>query len=96
MGLMKEGGQTLGSSTLLKDFRSFAVRYFSERIVDKSYLDQIDRINNDFRCKAAHPNVLDSEVAQHCRDQVRTCLNELIINYKGGASSTASQSYNEI
>lgn len=86
MGLMKEGGQTLGSSALLKDFRSYAVRYFSERIVDKTYLDQIDRINKDFRCKAAHPNVLDSEVARHCRDQVRTCLNELILNYKGGAS----------
>ncbi len=96
MGLMKEGGQTLGRSALLKDFRSFAVRYFSERIVDKTYLDQIEKINKDFRCKAAHPNVLDSAVAQHCRDQVRACLNELILNYKGGASSTESQSYNEI
>lgn len=96
MGLMKEGGQTLGSSALLKDFRSFAVRYFSERIVEKTYLDQIDRINKDFRCKAAHPNVLDSKVAQHCRDQVRACLNELILNYKGGASSAESQSNNQI
>ena len=96
LGLMKEGGQTLGASTLLQDFRSFAFRYFSERIVDKTYLDQIDRINKDFRCKAAHPYVLDSEVAQRCRDQVRACLNELILNYKGGASSTDSQSNDEI
>lgn len=85
MGLMKEGGKTLGGSALLQDFRRFAVRYFSERIVDKKYLDQIDSINKDFRCKAAHPYVLNSEVAQRCRDQVRACLNELILNYKGGA-----------
>jgi DNA modification methylase len=84
MGLMKEGGQTLGSSALLQDFRSFAVRYFGERIVDKTYLEQIDMINRDFRCKAAHPYVLDSEVARRCREQVRACLNELILNYKGG------------
>jgi hypothetical protein len=96
LGLMKEGGQTLGASALLQDFRRFAFRYFSERIVDKTYLDQIGRINKDFRCKAAHPYVLDSEVAHRCRDQVRACLNELILNYKGGASSTDSQSDDEI
>ncbi len=90
LGLMKEGGQTLGASALLQDFRRFAFRYFSERIVDKTYLDQIDRINKDFRCKAAHPYVLDSEIAQRCRDQVRACLNELILSYKGGASNTDS------
>jgi DNA modification methylase len=96
MGLMKEGGQTLGGSALLQDFRSFAIRYFSERIVDKTYLDQIDKINKDFRCKAAHPYVLDAEVAQRCRDQVRACLNELILNYKGGASSADSRADDEI
>lgn len=90
MSLMKVGGQTLSTSALLQDFRSYTVCYFGERIVDKTYLDQIDRINKDFRCKAAHPYVLDSEVAQRCRDQVRACLNELILNYKGGESSTDS------
>jgi hypothetical protein len=92
MGLMKAGGRTLERSVLLQDFRRFAVRYFGERIVEKTYLDQIDKINRDFRCKAAHPNVLDSEVAQRCRDQVRACLNELILNYKGGEPSTDSSS----
>jgi DNA modification methylase len=96
MGLMKEGGKTLGGSALLQDLRSFAVRYFSERIVDKTYLDQIDRINKDFRCKAAHPYVLDSEVAQRCRDQVRACLNELILNYKGGTSRADSRANDDI
>jgi DNA modification methylase len=88
MGMIKMGGQTLARSVLLQDFRSFAVRYFSERIVEKTYLDQINRINEDFRRKAAHPYILNSEVAERCRDQVRACLNELILNYKGGESPT--------
>lgn len=83
MGLMKSGGQTLEASVVLQDFRSFVLQYFSERIVEKAYLDQIDRINQDFRCKAAHPYLLDAEVASRCRDQVRACLNELILSYRG-------------
>ena len=82
MGLMKAGGQTLEGSALLQDFRTFVTLYFSESIVERKYLDQIGRINTDFRCKAAHPYVLDAEVALRCRDQVRACLNEFIINYK--------------
>jgi DNA modification methylase len=83
MNLIKLGGKTLENSLLLKDFRSFAIRYFGEKIIDKTYLDKIHDINKDFRCKAAHTGVLDFEVAQKCRVQVRSCLNELIFNYQG-------------
>jgi DNA modification methylase len=92
MGLMTLGGRTLEGSALLQDFRCFTMKYFSERIVEKTYLDQIKRINSDFRCKAAHPYVLDAEIAYRCRDQVRTCINELISNYKGGEFDTVSPS----
>ena len=67
MGLMKAGGKTLARSPLLKDFRSFVVRYFNEYILDKAYLDQIDTINKEFRCKAAHPYVLDAASARRYR-----------------------------
>lgn len=90
MGLLKVGGKTLKGSALLQDFRSFAVCYFGERIVEQQYLDQIDRINRDFRCKAAHPYVLDSELAENCRKQVISCLDELILNYQGGVGSDSS------
>lgn len=83
MGLMKEGGQSLQASILLQDFRDFTIRYFGERIVERSYLEQIETINKDFRCKAAHPYILDAKVAERCRQQIRSCLNELILNYKG-------------
>jgi DNA modification methylase len=84
LNLMKEGGSTLHRSVLLKDFRAFVVRYFGERILDKTYLQQIDNINSDFRCKAAHPYILNAEVAQRCRVEVRACLNELILHYRHG------------
>ncbi len=87
MGLMKAGGKTLATSELLKDFRNFVISYFNECILDKAYLDQIDRINKDFRCKAAHPSVLDATVAERCRDQVRTCIKDFILSYKGGESN---------
>ena len=87
MSLLKADGKTLEGSPLLQDFRGFVIRYFTERIVDKTYLDQIDRINQDFRTKAAHPYLLDSEVAGRCRDQVRQCLNEFILNYRGAPKS---------
>jgi len=96
MGLMKAGGHTLEGSSLLQDLRTFTIRYFGERIVEKTYLNQIDRINKDFRCKAAHPYVLDAEVAQRCRDQVRACLNELILNYRGGECGTKPRSNEQI
>ena len=85
MGLMKAGGRTLEQSPLLRAFRDYTVRYFSEHIVDKAYLDQIDRINEDFRRKSAHPYVLGPEIATRCRELLRACLNELILNYKGAA-----------
>lgn len=88
LSLMKKGGKTLEGSSLLKDFQTFVVRYFDERILDKRYLDQIDAINKDFRCKAAHPYILDVEAAQRCRVQVRQCLNELILNYRETEWST--------
>lgn len=69
-------------SELLRDFRKYAVKYFGEHIVDKAYLDQIEIINRDFRCKAAHPYVLGADVAERCRQQVRSCLNEFVNSYK--------------
>jgi hypothetical protein len=82
MGFLKANGETLNKSLLLQDFRGFTVKYFGESIVDVKYLNQIKRINEDFRCKAAHPYILDIEIAKRCRDQVRECINELILNYR--------------
>ena len=82
MGKLRAGGSTLQRSPLLQDFRYFALRYFKERILEDEYLKKIESINRDFRCKAAHPYLLNIEAARQCRESVRTCLNELILNYQ--------------
>lgn len=83
MNLIKPGGRNLRKSHLLQDFRKFALTYFDEKIVAKKYLDQIYKINEDFRKKAAHPYILDFEVARLCRMTIREYLNELLLSYKG-------------
>jgi len=83
LGLTKSGGKTLQESQLLQDFRRFTVKYFDEKIVEAKYLNQINKINTDFRIKSAHPYILDAETAKSCREMVRSCLNELILNYHG-------------
>lgn len=83
MQLIKSGSRSLRDSPLLQDFRKFALTYFDEKIVEKKYLDQIDKINEDFRKKSAHPYILDFQVAQLCRTTVRECLNEFLLSYKG-------------
>lgn len=87
MQLMKEGGQTIKSSHLLQDFRQFILQYFTEHIIERSFLKQITIINEDFRRKAAHPQVLGAEIAERCRLSLRTCLNEFILSYKGDKDS---------
>ena len=90
MGLSKEHGENLKLSPLLQDFRAFTLRYFERCIVEKKYLSQIERITKDFRNNAAHPAVLDLEVALRCREAVRACLNELILNYKRPPSTAST------
>ena len=86
MQLIKPGGKTLSKSALLQDFRQFTLNYFDERIVEKEYLDQINRITEDFRNKAAHPYVLDIQIAQNCLVIIRKCLNEFLLCYHPNAA----------
>lgn len=84
MQLLKPKGRTLRGSKLLQDFRDFSLRYFKEKIVEKEYLDSIDEINEQFRRKAAHPNVLGLELAKKCQQLLRLTLKELLANYLVG------------
>lgn len=83
LNLLKPDGSTFKRSAILQDLREFVSTYFSTRILEKEYLEQIRKISNDFRNKSAHPYLLDKAAAQQCRDLIRNCLNVLIYNYKG-------------
>ena len=83
LGLLKEQGKSLSRSELLKDFRWFILTHFGQEVLDLSFLSQIQRIKDDFRNKAAHPNILDREVANGCREQLRPCLNTFLLQSRG-------------
>ncbi len=82
MQLIKPGGKTLKSSPLLQDFRGFVTSYFSERIAEKEFLERLKRINEDFRCKAAHPYLMTKEEADRCLLAIREALCELPDAYR--------------
>ena len=86
--LLKLGGRTLASSVLLQDFRKFATTYFDQRVAEKEFLDLIQQINEEFRCKAAHPYLMTKELADKCLETVRTALSELLDSYQTGRTQT--------
>lgn len=84
MQLLKPGGRTLASSPLLLDFRNFVVTYFHQRVAEKQFLDQVQHINEEFRCKAAHPYLMTKAIADECLKIVRSALSELLDSYRTG------------
>ena len=82
--LVKPGGNTLSRSEVLQDFAEFIEEYFDERVRASEYLSQIQKINEDYRRKAAHPHLLDLQVARECQTAVRQCLNDFILSYHSG------------
>ena len=82
MNLLDVKGKTFSRLKLLPNFREFVVTNFSENVLTKNFLDQINRIT-DIRNQAAHPNLIGREVAEECRSLIRECLNVFILNYRG-------------
>ena len=88
MQLLKPGGETLSQSPLLQDFRNFVVTYFDKRISEKHFLGQVQHINEEFRCKAAHPYLMTKAIADECLKIVRSALSELLDSYRTGTPPT--------
>lgn len=84
--LMKRGGKTLAGSRLLQDFKSFSTRYFEANVFEREFLDKITIIVDNYRNKAAHPNVLSNQIAQEFHNKIKECLSTLMDNYKTSAN----------
>lgn len=82
LSYLKEDGKTLKKSPLLQHFRAFTIHYFNERIVETSFLSDIDKLTNDFRNKAAHPHILDEAKAIDCQKLLRKNLIIFIESFK--------------
>lgn len=75
MSLLKQGGNTLADSALLQHFRAFVIGYFDERIIESGFLNDVNKLTNDFRNKAAHPYSISADIAKECQVLLRKSLN---------------------
>lgn len=75
MSLLKSDGNTLKESYLLQHFRDFATRFFDNRILETSFLNDLKKITSDYRNKAAHPYVIGLDLAKECQLLLRKNLN---------------------
>lgn len=82
MALLKHGGNTLSESPLLQHFRFFTISYFDEKIVEADFLNDVNKLTNDFRNKAAHPYSISVELAKECQSLLRKSLNVFLESVK--------------
>ncbi len=74
LNLLKPTGSTYENSPLLQHFMAFLSKYFEEELTSREFLDQVKRIQQDFRNKAAHVSTLDLKSADECRALLRKSL----------------------
>lgn len=75
-------GETVNKSPVLQDIKKFVLNYFENNILDLQFLDELKRIKNDYRNKAAHPNRIDLEEAQKGQLEIRTLIKSFLEYYK--------------
>lgn len=75
MSLLTPSGNTLKESKLLQHFRDFAMKYFLENILERTFLADLDKLTKDFRNRAAHTEVMSILLAKECQTLLRKNLN---------------------
>ena len=82
VSMLKEKGNTLKESKILQHFRKFSLEYFEKQLFQKEFLCDLEDIRDNYRNKAAHPNVIDLSTAQNCQILLRKNLNYFLDNKK--------------
>ncbi|MBK7245619.1 MAG: N-6 DNA methylase [Saprospiraceae bacterium] len=82
MALLKQGGNTLNESPLLQHFRGFTISYFDEKIVKAEFLEDVNKLTNNYRNKAAHPYLISVNLAKECQGLLRKNLNVFLESIK--------------
>lgn len=75
-------GDSLSKSPVLKDLKEFVITYFEENLLEKKFLDELNRIKDSYRNKAAHPNKITIDEAKVGKDDIRKVLKEFLEFYK--------------
>jgi len=75
LSLLKEEGNTFRESILLQHFKNFSTHYFEQKLFEKEFIRGLNDITENYRNKAAHPNVINLSTAQQCQNLLRENLN---------------------
>jgi hypothetical protein len=70
------------SSPILIDFRAFIQNYFEDNIMDLNFLNDLDKIKDNYRNKSAHSDVINLEDAKVGRNEIRDAINNFLECYK--------------
>ena len=81
LGFVRPGGRTLAASPLLTDLSQFLIARFGLRILSEDFVSQVQTLADDFRNRAAHPDILDCDKANECRQLVRGAMAHLLERY---------------
>ncbi|EJF08541.1 hypothetical protein [Pontibacter sp. BAB1700] len=84
MSQLREEYESYQQSLLLQSLKAFIRRYFEENVLEQSFLNSINTITYEFRNKAAHPHILDLQVAKECQVILRKCLIHFMSSRKIG------------
>lgn len=78
LGLLKPTGNTYTNSLLLQRFKSHIDRYLENNIIEKEYIKSLDLIISDYRNKAAHPSIIDIDLAKEFHEKIKIALSTFI------------------
>lgn len=90
ISMLKKDGNTLSQSLLLQNFKDFANEYFESNILEKLYLKKLNIIVNEYRNKAAHPNIITASSAMKFHELIKECIVEFIEGYRKKPSGNNS------
>lgn len=75
-------GSSIHKSPLLQDIKAFILKYFSENVFDKTFLDNLLKIKTEYRNKAAHPNKISLDSAKNGQKEIREMLRTFLEYYR--------------
>jgi len=75
-------GDMLSKSPFLSHFKKYLEKYFEKNIVEAEFLDKMKKIREEYRNKAAHPNIISLEEAQAGKQTIREMIITFLESYK--------------
>jgi len=75
-------GKTSKKSPTLTDLKKFLLTYFEENILELEFLNELNRITEEYRNRAAHSNIITLDEAKKGRKEIKELLKQLLEYYK--------------